>query len=66
MEENLAWPVAGTNCCYVEQLSNIGKFHINFRHLSRTSDTVVNTVRQDCSAATVCQQGLALSEGQMS
>ena len=35
---------AGTNCCYVDQLSNIGKFHVNFRHLSRTSDMVVNTV----------------------
>ena len=38
---------AGTNCCYVEQLSSIGKFHINFRHLSRTSDMVVNTVWVD-------------------
>lgn len=32
----------GTNCCYLDQLSNIGKFHTG-SHLPRTSDMVINT-----------------------
>ena len=35
---------AGTNCCYLEQLSNIPKYQQKF--LPRTSDMVVNTVRE--------------------
>ncbi len=46
--------VAGTNCCYVDQLSNIGKFHVNFRHLSRTSDMVINTVRSEQLLSAQC------------
>jgi hexokinase len=38
---------SGTNCCYLEQLSNIPKYHQQF--LPRTSDMVVNTV-SSCSA----------------
>lgn len=33
----------GTNCCYVDQLCRVGKFHLDY--LARTSDMVVNTVR---------------------
>ena len=32
----------GTNCCYLEQLSNIPKYQHQF--LPRTSDMVINTV----------------------